>query len=447
MRVLVPLLFVVLLSFHNSMLMAATIYVPADQPTIQAGIDAAVDGDTVLVADGVYTGDGNRDIDFLGKAITVMSANGPENCELDLGGSNTEEHLGFSFQSGEGPSSILQGFTIRNGWSYFGAGIRCFQASPTIVGNIITENEGGLGLQPGKGAGIFCFESSPLIENNTITNNRVRSSYYFEGNGGGIYCYWYSSPTIRGNIISGNQAGVGPGISCYWESYPVIEDNIIEGNSTIGQPHRGGGIYCYHSSPTIADNVISENAANTAGGGIECGWWSSPDITGNTIAANSTPRYGGGISCYGFASPDLTNNTITGNSAMYGGGISSQQYANPAAANTILWNNSGTFGNEVYVGTSYYPSVFSIGYSDVEGGENSVYVEQDCILNWMDGMIDEDPLFVDPVNKDYHLLHDSPCIDAGDPAYPVPLGGACYIDMGCFEYWQGTNCHKVPIQW
>lgn len=85
--------------------------------TIQRGIDAAVDGSTVLVWPGVYTGDGNRDLDFGGKAITVRSENGPSYCIIDCNGSPNEPHQGFTFQSGEGPNSILSGFTVTGGYS------------------------------------------------------------------------------------------------------------------------------------------------------------------------------------------------------------------------------------------------------------------------------------------------------------------------------------------
>jgi hypothetical protein len=95
---------------------AATITVnwdgSADYTAIHAGIDAASNGDTVLVADGTYTGAGNRDIDFLGKAITVKSAGGPENCIIDCEGSPSDQHRGFYFHNGEGPDSVLDGFTI-----------------------------------------------------------------------------------------------------------------------------------------------------------------------------------------------------------------------------------------------------------------------------------------------------------------------------------------------
>ena len=94
----------------------ATIHVPGDYSTIQAGIDAAAVGDTVLVTDGTYTGQGNRDLDFEGKAITVQSENGPNNCIINCEGSWDAERQGFYFHSGETNSSVVRGLTIRNGY-------------------------------------------------------------------------------------------------------------------------------------------------------------------------------------------------------------------------------------------------------------------------------------------------------------------------------------------
>lgn len=79
--------------------------------TIQAGIDVAETGDEVLVADGVYTGSGNRLIQYLGKAITVGSKNGPIDCIIDI---QNNETTAFLFDHGEWITSVLDGFTITN---------------------------------------------------------------------------------------------------------------------------------------------------------------------------------------------------------------------------------------------------------------------------------------------------------------------------------------------
>ncbi len=117
----------------------AVIHVPGDQPTIQAGIDAAVEGDTVLVSDGTYTGDGNKNLDYSGKAITVKSESGAGSCVIDCEG----DGLGFVFQNLETRTSVLEGFTIRNVNTDEGGAIYCkIRTSPLIRNCIFAENSG-----------------------------------------------------------------------------------------------------------------------------------------------------------------------------------------------------------------------------------------------------------------------------------------------------------------
>ena len=427
--------------------LASVIHVPGDQPTIQAGIDAAVNGDTVLVADGTYTGTGNRDIDFLGKAITVRSENGPDNCIVDCQGSSSDNHRGFYFHNGEGLDSILQGFTIRNGYVGDGGGIRCDNASPTIHKNIISGNNanngGGIHLVDSSpritynnisgnqgtisfassGGGINSYGGSPVIFQNTITHNGTETLDFYWG--GGIYCtqaspiivhntithniskvngggitLQYCSSTIAHNNISNNSSydgGPGGGIFILFfedEALPVtINNNIIRDNVSGG---GGGGIDCSYgdNSLVIANNIISSNVAGAAG--IYC-YESSPTITNNLISDIRGP----GIQCEYSSSPKITNNTITNNAlgVTPGGGINCDASSFPTVLNSIIW------GNEPgqIIGSS------TVTYCDVEGGYPGT------------GNIDADPLFVRGPLGDYYLSQisagqsqDSPCVDSGD---------------------------------
>jgi len=196
----------VLLALGGTAVAQQLIYVddddPADFKTIQAAIDDAKDGDVVVVKPGTYTGDGNRDIDFKGKAITVRSENGPENCVIDCDGTESDPHRGFYFHNGEGVDSVVQGFTITNGygqkeqfgdylWS-FGGGIYCIGSGPSISNCIITGNSA---IQ---GAGIFAWKNSSIkISNCSIKGNLGR---------GGIYCWRNTTTTIIDCVISSNES-------------------------------------------------------------------------------------------------------------------------------------------------------------------------------------------------------------------------------------------------
>jgi len=157
--------------------------------------------------------------------------------------------------------------------------------------------------------------------------------------------------------------------------------------------------------------------------------------------------HGGGIYCREESNPQLQNVTISDNYAYHeGGGLYCADQSDPILLNVIFWNNDAPAGPEMWIG-EYAGGVSSvtISYSDVDGGQGSVFVEPGgSTLNWGSGMIDSDPLFVDSATGDYHLASGSPCIDTGDPAF-VPEPGETdidgdprivndIIDMGADEY-------------
>jgi predicted outer membrane repeat protein len=167
---------------------AGIIHVPGDQPTIQAGINATSTGDTVLVADGSYSGAGNVNLDFAGRLIVVMSESGPENCTINC--LNTGR--GVYFHSGETNAAVFKGFTIATGYSSTGGGINVSNSSPVIESCIVRNCSGY------QGGGIYIVNGNPIIVRCTITNNSAT-------NGGAIYST-SANPTINSCIIVDNTA-------------------------------------------------------------------------------------------------------------------------------------------------------------------------------------------------------------------------------------------------
>jgi len=227
---------------------AGIIQVPKDHITIQAGIDAAVDGDTVLVADGLYMGVGNVNLDFKGKSITVKSASGADKCMIDC--QKVNQTRGFIFRHQETKDAIVSGFTIKNGnfKEGNGGGIHCSDASPTIISCILTENVAEAG------GGIFCDNAFTIIIDCLITKNQAKG-------GGGIQ-FHRGSPTITGCRISENTAGTGGGVFLT-KSSVVVTNALVYKN----QADYGGGILCWSDSLLfLHSSTITDNIAMYGGG-------------------------------------------------------------------------------------------------------------------------------------------------------------------------------------
>lgn len=234
--------------------------------SIELAVSYARDGDTITVGDGTFLGR----VDFRGKKITLRSQNGPAAC-IVVGG----DGQGFIFQSGEGPDTVISGFTITN-----------------------------CKVWEGDGGGIYCSGASPTIDNCVIQGN-----FNHDTRGGGIFCSNGAAPMIRNCRISGNNY---TGIFCL-DASPVINHCIISGHS-----YGGINIFGANGRPLILNTLIVGNGGGNFGGGINVGFnyddFANVTCVNSTITGNSTSGYGGGIHCWR-GNVQLVNTLVWGNSA------------------------------------------------------------------------------------------------------------------------------------
>ena len=373
--------------------------VPDNYPTIQAAIDDATDGDTIIVSDGTYTGEGNIDIDFKGKSITLKSENGPENCIIDC----AKISRAFDFHSGEDSNNIIDGFTIKNGSvGDYGGAINCSASSPTIKNcNFINNSASEYGS-----AIVNMYESSPQLTNCTFTNNSVGSDSSSIACGGAICNLVNSSPVL---------------INC------TFTDNYAK--------YCGGAIYNEDNcNPSITKCTFNSN--NAQHGGAIYNYSNCNPIILNTIFSENSAQYGGAIK-NSEARATIINCTLTKNYADLGGGIWNAWNGTSELLNCILWHNTDRDGTSEAAQIDGVPPlplmspiaqpVTTVNYCCIEGLTGTLGGT---------GNIADDPLFADPNKNDYHLksvgwrysdegkkwTHDnvtSPCIDAGNPGSPL----------------------------
>ena len=332
-KVILSIVFILLFS---GVAMSNIINVPGDQPTIQQGIDAAVDGDTVLVQPGNYV----ENINYHGKNIVVgslflITQDTTYISQTIIDGNQNGSVVEFSDE--EDSTAILMGFTVTNGFAYCGGGIYCGGSRPTLTNVTICENTADIG------AGIFCSGSNPSLMDITISKNTATGNY---GYGGGCSFTQYSSPNLTNVIINKNIADYyGGGICCISFSNPRVENVIISGNiSNL----NGGGIFCADSSNlSLTNTTIKENTATSDGGGIFC-IGSSPSLC-NVIIEENKAKEGGGICCIINSNLSLNNVIIIGNNAnVNGGGIYSWD-SNPSLTNVTITENTAINGGGVWL--------------------------------------------------------------------------------------------------
>jgi parallel beta-helix repeat protein len=404
----------------------ATIHVPADEPTIQSAIDAAKNGDTVLVSPGTY----NENLDFKGKAITVTTGATSFADATTVIVNGTSDGPVVNFATNEPATAVLNGFTLQGGHSNnqtVAGGIFISGASPTITNNIIQNN---------LGCGIYAVNlASPLIQGNDIkgtsysndSNYQCNSPYGAAPEGTGVALSKAGTVQMIGNTIedntqseanAGSSVGYGAGVSIYAGSKVLLQNNVIRNNIADNSPALNASV-----APTkllLIQNLVYGNISGSA---------SASPIQVQLEGANSTPY------------PSLTevNNTIGG----AGGGESiifqwvSSTIANNLFIDTVSVVNTSTQSDSA--GLSCGPNT-EFTNSNNDNFNEGIPVPSSCPAG--DGLLSVDPQFVNPMAFDFHTERTSPVVAAGDINAPMIPPTDLYgknrtvcgtIDMGVYE--------------
>ncbi|MBU1699904.1 MAG: right-handed parallel beta-helix repeat-containing protein [Candidatus Eisenbacteria bacterium] len=399
---------VALLIFAMTFPVSATIYTISpdglgDYATIQEAIDAAADEDTIFLTDGIFMGEGNRDIVYLGKGITVASQSGSaESCILDCESTETEPHCGCLFFA-EDLSAVLSGITIRNGWGALddeGGGIKCADgATPSINFCIFTENQN---------SAVFCeSQSHPVFTECLFTQNQgIR--------GGGVYIRG-ANGTFNDCEFIGNTSTSGGGVYGHAADPSftrcLFEENIAEIGGAAGFIYGGGGHFV---DCTFLQNEAHQSSALDGHGMIHT------SFEGCLFLGNSNESWGM-ISMTKSSDMRFTNCTFWDNEAP--GAVLFFEEQQAYLDNTIIaFNRMGTAVTGEGTAT--------LNCCDIYGNEGGDWVGGIAWQYGINGNISSDPIFCDPEIADLHIRADSHCAPFSPPNEECDLIGA--LPVGCY---------------
>ncbi|MCK4512497.1 right-handed parallel beta-helix repeat-containing protein [bacterium] len=376
-----------------------------DYATIQDAIVGVVDTDIIELADGTFDGTGNRDLDFLGKAITIRSQSGdPEACIINCGGDEFDPHRAFWFHSGEGSSSVVQDISVVNGF--------------------LTDANGGA---------VLCDGASPTFDGCVFGNNIIHGA---DVRGGAVYCEGSSQPAFTGCRFVGNTAGESPNgkggaiaLSCV---AVTLTDCTIGPGNYAGS--HGGGLHADLTPAVMTDCTVTDNSADfgagvcTEGGGLT--------MTGCSLLWNMAlgASQGGGVAVFA-ADLDMTGCTLMGNMAMGGGGgILFGGTATGDIANTIVAYSSGGGIKVLEPGRAV-----TVTCCDVFENMGGNYLGGISDQTGINDNISEDALFCNAPSGDLTLYNTSPCAPANSPCGQL-IGAE---DVDCFTAVESSSWGKI----
>lgn len=271
-----------------------TLRVPSSAyPTIQSAIDTASSSSVVEVADGIYTGPGNVDLDFHGLSITVQSQHGAASTIIDCGGTSSVAHRGFLFHSGETRSAIVSGFTLQHANGRFEGAIGVESGSSPTIQHCVFLNNTSYSV----GAGIFN-NGSPTVTNCTFRGNIVSGGY--QGGAGIFSNAALGTLTVLNCLFTGNMAGIAAGIdinsgtatvtNCVFSGNTATRDAVTVLNfgtltmtNCTSTQNTSGYSAIYNGGTTTLENDLFFNDVATG----------APELWGKAATANYCDITGG----------------------------------------------------------------------------------------------------------------------------------------------------------